>query len=514
MSRLIVRRRPGRIVRPVLRPIRGASLGAQLSLYLFVSLGIIMFSMSILLFTTVRLQQMMNDRFRDERFFQDLQRQMEAVRTPCFTYLSTRSSTALAQLLIEEQIMRGMLPPRPPIGNDPIALTTRELIASIGSYLDLIQKAIDSKRARAIDEYTSIYETMVRLDRYIVSQIEKISLQGLRTQLSSYERIMATSRTLQVWNLLVLISAFLSAIFWMLHSINRLTEPMHQLARMADELSRGNFDVPDIYVRAVSEVSTVVESFNTMKNDISRYIAEIRKQKSIEQGYMAEKLRNMKMEQIIKRMELYTMQAQMNPHFLFNTLNTGVQLAIMEQADRTADFMENLAAFFRHNLRDRNLIVPLRHEVEGLESYFYILKIRFPRSIELSLEVPDELLDTCSVPSLILQPLVENSVIHAFSGITRIGRIEVKVERNGPILTLSVADNGIGIKPELVERLLRRYPRDAEHPSKVMGLENVIQRLYFFYPEREDVITIESGPGEGTRISINIDTRDEPCITL
>ncbi len=492
----------------------GNSVGAQLFLSMFVSLGIIMLSLSFLLFAFLRLHRTVNDQFRSERFFQEVQREVVEIQEPFVQYLSTRSSTALAELLIEEQGLRGMISRDLPLSSSPLLLSQREIFSAIGSYLDLMQEAIAFKRGRAIDEYTQVYETMEQMNRYIVARIDRISLQGLRDQLIEYEKIIDVSRRLQLWNLLAILSAFVCAISWTLFSINRVTDPMHQLAQMADELSRGKFDLPDIHVHAVTEVNTVVESFNTMKNDIRQYIGEIRRQKTIEQGYMAEKLRNMKMEQMLKRMELYTMQAQMNPHFLFNTLNTGVQLAILERADRTADFMDTLATFFRHNLRDRNLFVPLRHEVEGLESYFSILHIRFPRTLDLSLDVPEELLDDCSVPSLILQPLVENSVIHGFTGVRRNARIEVQVRREDSIVVLSVTDNGTGIRRETVESLLRRDRRDEEQQSKVMGLENVIQRLYFFYPNREDVVTIDSVPDEGTRITIRIDGREEPCTTF
>ncbi|MFW6313702.1 MAG: sensor histidine kinase [Spirochaetota bacterium] len=227
---------------------------------------------------------------------------------------------------------------------------------------------------------------------------------------------------------------------------------------------------------------------------------------------MNERLRNLKMEQLLKRMELYTMQAQMNPHFLFNTLNTGVQLAITENAERTADFMEHLASFFRFNLRERNFIVPLRREIEGLEAYLYILRVRFPKSLGFSLDVPEELLDSCTVPALMLQPLVENSVIHAFKGIDRPGKISIEVRREQSILTLSVRDNGIGIDADTAHRLLEPHSRDVDHDSKVMGLENVIHRLHFFFPDEPDVVTIESDPAWGTEIVIRIDTEVEPCI--
>jgi two-component system sensor histidine kinase YesM len=287
---------------------------------------------------------------------------------------------------------------------------------------------------------------------------------------------------------------------------------MNHLAAMAGEISGGNFEVEDIKVNTVHEMAAVISAFNTMKHDIRQYIGELNQQQQIEQGYMQERVRNLKMEQLLKRMELYTMQAQMNPHFLFNTLNTGVQLAITEDAEKTADFMEHLAQFFRYNMRERNLLVPLRREIEGLEAYVYILRIRFPRSLEFSMDVPEDLMDACTVPALMLQPLVENSVIHAFKGVDRAGRIAVRIWKEGSIVYLTVRDNGIGIDPNIAQRLLQRHSRDEEQDSKVMGLENVIQRLYFIFPDQYDVISITGDPGTGTEIRIRIDTEVTPSI--
>lgn len=490
------------------------SLRFQLFLNIFLGLGIIVLSMSYTFFSAMKIQEFVDNQFHKEQFYQKLQAEISEIRTPLLQYLSSRSSEALATLLIREQNLRQMIPRERPIYQDEYQLAEREIFFMISNYLDTVQEVITLKRSRAIGEYTRTYEAMEVMNAHITEQIDTISLKGIRRQLANYESIIAVSRNLQLYNLLLIIFAFLFSITWVFLGIDKLTDPMHRLALMAGELSAGNFDVEDISVPAITEVSEVIKAFNTMKNDIHQYILEIQRQKSIEQGYMNEKLRNMKMEELLKRMELYTMQAQMNPHFLFNTINTGVQLAIVEDADKTAEFMENLATFFRHNIRERKLIVPLRHEIEGLQSYFYILKIRFPRTFTFTLDIPEELLDLCSVPALILQPLVENSVIHAFKGARQSGKITVSVRRKENFIQLSVRDNGIGIPREIADSLLKRYSWDQEHTSKLMGLENVIQRLYFFYPEEKDIVSIKSEPNQGTEVLISISMEVEPCIKL
>ena len=228
----------------------------------------------------------MNNQFGSERFFQQLQRDVSGLQEPLLDYLSTRSSQALARLLVEEQTLRGAMPNSPPLSNDPIDLTSRQIFSMLDAYLDQLQQIISLKRARAVPEYTDLYEQMQELNSHIVAQIDVVSLAGLRRQLENYEVVIAVSRRLQLWNLLVIMFAFLCSISWMLHSINRVTNPMHRLAEMAGQLAAGNFDIEDIRIRTVTEVGTVVSAFNNMKNDIRAYVQEIEKQKAIEQGYM------------------------------------------------------------------------------------------------------------------------------------------------------------------------------------------------------------------------------------
>jgi sensor histidine kinase YesM len=292
---------------------------------------------------------------------------------------------------------------------------------------------------------------------------------------------------------------------------------------MAAELSAGHFDIDDLKTASVREMDQVVVAFNRMKREIRNYIEEIRWQENIKQEYMRERLRNLKMEGLVRHMEIYTLQAQMNPHFLFNTLNTGMQLAIVEGADRTAEYIEFMAQLFRHNIRNREIIVPLRHEIEGIKSYFNILRIRFPKSLDLVLDYDEGLLDQVTVPVSLLQPLVENCVVHAFKNVVQGGiaqeaefrgemsRIVLRVEKTGGRLVLSVRDNGCGMSRETVERLLHPQGIDESSLSRVMGLENVIQRLYFFYPDDPEVVGIETEPGKGTAVFIRIDTGRQPC---
>ena len=377
-----------------------------------------------------------------------------------------------------------------------------------------MSEVIEQKRGRKVQEYVRNYDDLLTMYSYINREINTVSLLGFRVQLEVYRNFLDFFRKLQLYGLLQIILATALAFSLLMRLVDTFAGPMAQLSSLAGKLSAGNFSIPDVHLSSVNEVNQVAEAFNQMKHNIHRYIEELREKKEFERQVMEEKVRNLRMEQVLKRMELYTMQAQMNPHFLFNTLNTGVQLAIVEDADKTAEFMEKLAALFRYNIKDKQFFVPLQHELMGLEIYFSILKIRFPKTLRLVLDIEEEIADQYDCPAMVLQPLVENSVLHAFKRKEGKGTVHVSVSYEEPVLLMSVRDDGQGIPPETVKTLLTPHTHDYSISSHVMGLENVIQRCYFFYPDQKDVIVINSELGRGTEIVIRINTEVEPCIKL
>lgn len=490
------------------------SLQAKLIYYFTFSISFTLIFFGIIFAISLTLQSMAHKRFEDEQLLQELQQQLDEVQNSLEIYLSIYSSSSLATFLYSTETLKESLPDERPIYNNESELLKREIYFLIDSYLINVKQIVDWKRGRNINEYTEGYEDLYVLYNYITKQIDIVSLQGFRNQLEEYGNFMDLFGSIQIYNLILIILIIAFSFSILISNINTVSNPIQQLSIMAEKISNGDFEQPDVQFYSVNEINHVAAAFNNMKNSISHYIMELQKQKEIEQDVMRERVRNLKMEQLLKRMELYTMQAQMNPHFLFNTINTGVQLAIVEEAEKTAGFMENLAALFRYNIREKKFFVPLRHEYEGLKSYFNILKIRFPHSLKLDLFIPENLLDRFNCPAMILQPIVENSVLHAFKTKEGLGNIIVKIEFIEPMLIISVKDDGIGIPKKTVKTLLTPHTHDYRLSSKVMGLENVIQRCYFFYPDEDNVVEIKSEPQKGTEIIININTEVDPCIEL
>jgi two-component system, sensor histidine kinase YesM len=213
------------------------------------------------------------------------------------------------------------------------------------------------------------------------------------------------------------------------------------------------------------------------------------------------KERELMMETHLKDARLKYLQAQINPHFLFNTLNAGAQLAMMEGADRTYDYVQKVALFYRYNMKKSGETVTIRDEIEIIDSYIYILNVRFSGDIHYEKHIDETLLDT-EMPGMILQPIVENSVNHGIREMGGEGKITLSVYAVEDGVCISIKDNGIGMSNEMIDRILNgTYHASEENgDSNGIAMDNIISRMRLF-TGNEDVMSITSGGMEkGTEV--------------
>ena len=266
-------------------------------------------------------------------------------------------------------------------------------------------------------------------------------------------------------------------------------------------MGRGNFGISLEEPESGDEVGTVTVAFNQMIASINDYIRRIRESMEME---IRMKERELAMENLLKDAQLKYYQAQINPHFLFNTLNAGQQLAMMEDAERTYAFIENMASFFRYRLKSNGEVSTLGEEIELIDSYMYIMNVRYSNEIHLEKSIDTRLLDI-RFPGMVLQPVIENALRQGLGGVEWEKRIWFSVGQENGEAVICIRDNGMGISKETLENLNTGNipPQEDKHDSgNGVGLANVRERLRLYF-DRVDVMAVESG-GEGKGASVTI----------
>lgn len=224
----------------------------------------------------------------------------------------------------------------------------------------------------------------------------------------------------------------------------------------------------------------------------------------IEIGVTAAKKERTELEKSLKEMELKALKNQINPHFLFNTLNTIEILSMMEGASQTPKIVHSLAQLFRHNLYADSDMVSIRQEINSVDSYLTIQKCRFGDRLRVTNRIPPNLMELC-IPVLTLQPLVENAVIHGVEPLEKKGALKLDGRVEAEDVILQVVDNGIGITAEKLVQLQQQLSRLDSEANKI-GLINVQKRCRLhFGPEYG--ISLDSTAGKGTTVTMKVPAR-------
>ncbi len=212
----------------------------------------------------------------------------------------------------------------------------------------------------------------------------------------------------------------------------------------------------------------------------------------------AEKVKRLNAEKIAAESRIKMLRYQLNPHFLFNTLNAVNSLIVTEQPEQARNTVERLSAFLRYALKDdKRGWVDLAGEIEALELYLSIERIRFADRLKVVYDI-DESVSKCSVPSLLLQPLVENSIKYSINAQEEGGTIWISARRAGTHLELSVRDDGPGIA-----QLADGEHRVGEFSFEGVGMQNIVDRLGSIYGDQASVV-LRNHCGKGLEVSIQI----------
>ena len=390
------------------------------------------------------------------------------------------------------------------VTDNNVKLAERDIGKMLDTYLKTADEAVQAKRGRNIDEYTAKYNECTRIKDYLNTYIYSVNNEQFRTNSENYMALVNSLRYTEIMSMLIFAVASVMNVLLIIILTSTITRPLTRLSAKAEEIiSAGSPEnIEPLEVRSGDEVGKVTMAFNEMLASIKDYIARIRTQ-LITQSEMKEK--NLLMETHLKDAQLKYLQSQINPHFLFNTLNAGAQLAMMEGADRTVEYIRNMADFFRYNVKKSSETVKLSEEIELVDSYMYILNVRFAGEMLFEKDIDKSLLNVM-VPSMIIQPLVENSIKYGIKDLEPgEGKVTLSVYREDGYACIRVSDNGIGTDEEIIEKIMNHEKKPSE--TRGVGITNVMSRLDLYYNNKE-VFEMKSRKNEGTHVTIKIPLED------
>lgn len=265
-----------------------------------------------------------------------------------------------------------------------------------------------------------------------------------------------------------------------------ITGPVYQLCKKVENIGKGDFMVEPIETDSV-EMDKLDRGFNEMSVKIQQLLQ-----------------REKDNQKALRKAEMELLQAQINPHFLYNTLDSIIWLAEAHQDNEVIQMTSNLSTFFRTSLSKGKDIISIESEKQQVESYLKIQQVRYSDILEYSIKISDSL-KNYDIPKLTLQPLVENALYHGVKNRRGIGHIDVFGIDDGDYIILKVVDDGAGMKKEQLEALRKGIYEDKRTG---LGLLNVHNRLKLYYGD-DYRITFDSEFGEGSTVTIRIPKKNE-----
>ena len=295
----------------------------------------------------------------------------------------------------------------------------------------------------------------------------------------------------QTRSIYVLVAVGLIIVALLISSLiaRNITLPIQKLRDSMKSVQKGNFDIEDIEVISDNEIGSLTRSFNVMTHRIRELMEQ-----------------NVKEQEQKRKIELKALQSQINPHFLYNTLDSIIWMIRSEEYDGAGEMVSLLAKFFRISLSQGKDMITLEKELEHASSYLAIQNIRFKDKFEFHVDADPELLKYFC-PKLSIQPLLENAIYHGMDGMYEDGEIEIRIyEKNGDI-KIDVSDNGPGMTQEKIDYIMHNKVVSSKRGSGI-GVCNVNERIQLIYGKNYG-ITISSELDEGTVATITIPKMEE-----
>jgi two-component system sensor histidine kinase YesM len=356
-------------------------------------------------------------------------------------------------------------------------------LETLESYVDEIGDNIANNRPvraneQILGEISSVSELLYDvIQTFVAAEMEIAHIQTTRIQ---------RSRDMMTVFQILLFASILTFLFRNYKQLNRrINNPIYRLRTMASRIAQGDLSIR-VEKPEISELDELTDSLNTMAEKLGELIEQ-----------------NIQKQQNLQKAEMKALQAQIAPHFMYNTLDTILSLAEDGQNESVVTTTLALSSFFRLSLNKGRDWIPVAEEKSHVESYLAIQKMRYGAILEYEIDIAEDILSE-SMLKILLQPLVENAIYHGIKETRRPGLIRLTGRSQEECLVFTVEDNGLGMTDEELEKLRENlFHYDVSNPEMGFGLYNVFKRIQLYY-EIDNGLMMESEYDKGSRVTLRL----------
>lgn len=376
----------------------------------------------------------------------------------------------------------------------------------VADYADCAGKVLEERNA-GTGEYLALYQDAKERMELIHKMMNQLRKAVNQDRVEWQARLEGTQENVERT---LLAGAAVMIVFCMAFLVRfsrGVTRRLTLLTGCAEKICEGEWvvDMPPEAETGHDEVWVLSRAFYRMLDEILHQIEELKLKEAMERQLKEAEVRETQMTARLERAKLLTLQSRVNPHFLFNALNVIGGQAAEESAPKTMDMIFETADYLRYSLSRLGKTVTLEEELQNVENYLSIQKRRFAERLNYEIR-RDEGCGQIRIPSMILQPLCENALIHGIMPVTQGGCIVIDAVWEKKRVRITVTDNGTGFTPERLAQVQKDMADENYDDTNGIGLSNILRRLNAFFEEPVDY-RIESEPGKETRVSLWIPAR-------
>lgn len=345
-------------------------------------------------------------------------------------------------------------------------------------------------------EYYNVYYTGDKVYTYIqdytFNRYLSYTVQTDASWMKDAQIRITNYRTFAILLFIIIAISYLVVVYKM---TMRLVRPVNKMVETAEQISSGNFEGEAIPLEEPEELIFLEKTLNQMRLSLGERLEMIAENAKLEKMIHSKELEQMRTTRELEKARYKALQSQINPHFLFNTLNTISRTALFEEANSTVDLIDNLASIFRYTLEYHD-DVTIEEELRFVREYLTIQRFRFADRLEFSIQCPEEFYEV-RIPPLVIQPFVENAMIHGLEPKVEGGKVEILINKEGRRLIIQIIDTGVGIE---VSKLSQIQFDGKQH----IGVKNISDRLKHYYKGKANLALSRISDEGGTKVLISL----------